>query len=395
MEEYNFDLKPTSDFGGGLEFLMNDKKNNKSEISFSIEEELKEMDSFGQDADPIKEMKPIRLNFDNTNETIRIGRDTASIDTFAQSNNGFRHINDIPVEEEVKKIDTKTKDELMREKFIYLRKLEDLEARGVRLSRHYDVENPLDDMKAEHDHHVNERERLNSIQFQRTMITSFVSGIEYLNSSVNPFDLNLKGFSLRINENIDSYDDIFNELYEKYRGSAKMAPEIMLLFRIVAAGSMVHCSNTLFKSAMPAMDDFIRQNPDIMSAFSKSTKETMSQNTPGMGRYMNEFGNKPQSYQQQSPSPSVPLPAYQNQPKQYQPPRRDEMTGPGNINHIISGLGKRINLDDKNESCVSIDEIDGNNFLVPAISRRGRGSRGNTGKKNSEKNITDITEVIL
>ena len=99
MEEISLDtidLKPTSDFGGGLEFLMNDKKKENVD-TFSIEEELKELDNFPEER--VKEIKPIRLNFDNTNDTIKIGKDTASIDTFEQSSTGFRHMNDIPVEE--------------------------------------------------------------------------------------------------------------------------------------------------------------------------------------------------------------------------------------------------------------------------------------------------------
>ena len=89
MEEITldtFELKPTSDFGGGLEFLMNDKKkdasSSKPDFSISIEDELKEMESMGQEFSTPKEIKPIRLNFDNTTEPIKIGRDTASIDTF-------------------------------------------------------------------------------------------------------------------------------------------------------------------------------------------------------------------------------------------------------------------------------------------------------------------------
>jgi hypothetical protein len=97
MEEISLDtlsMNPSSDFGGGVEFLMNDKKKDVSKVS--IEEELKEFEM----NIPSPRMKQVRM--ENTSEPIQIGKDTASIDTFQQSSEGFRHINDIHVEQEMK-----------------------------------------------------------------------------------------------------------------------------------------------------------------------------------------------------------------------------------------------------------------------------------------------------
>lgn len=381
MEEITldtFDLKPSSDFGGGLEFLMNDKKKDsgRSETTFSIEEELKEMEMLSPDMDepPAKEIKPIRLNFDNTNESIRIGQYTASIDTSSQSaNNGFRHMNDIPVEEELKHVETKSREELLKEKFVYLRKLEDLETKGVQLSKHYSMESSLDEMKGEYDHHISEKERKNSIQFQGKMLTTFITGLEFLNTKLNPFDIKLDGFSESVSENLEDYDDIFSEIHEKYKGKAKMAPEIRLLFQLATAGMMVHMTNTLFKSAMPNMDDMMRQNPDIMNTFSRAAMQSMEKSAPGMSNFMNEFSRAPP----RQPAPPPP----QNQYPRAPPPRREEMAGPGNINSILSGLKKNINLDDKNESIVSVEEIDGLSASA-AVTKRGR--------RRSDKNKVDI-----
>jgi tetrahydromethanopterin S-methyltransferase subunit B len=366
MEEISLDtidLKPTSDFGGGLEFLMNDKKKENVD-TFSIEEELKELDSFQDER--VKEIKPIRLNFDNTNDTIKIGKDTASIDTFEQSSTGFRHMNDIPVEE-IKNIETKSKEEILKEKFTVLRKLEELETKGVHLSKHYTMDSSLDEMKGEYEHHISEKERKNSVQFQAKMLTTFITGIEFLNTKLNPFDIKLDGFSESINENIEDYDDIFSEIHEKYKGKVKMAPEIRLVFQLATAGMMVHMTNTLFKSAMPNMDDMMRQNPDIMNTFSKAAMQSMEKNAPGMNNFMNSFTSQ---------RPQV-------QPvQQYQPPRREEMNGPGNINTILSGLNKKINLEDKNESIVSVEELDSIATNVSAVSKRGR--------RKSDKNNVEI-----
>ena len=94
MEEITletYDLKPSSDFGGGIEFLMNDKQGQpKKDPSISLEEELKEFDFLGKDS----ESKTINMSF---GQPISIGRETASMDTFKQSSDGYRHINEINV----------------------------------------------------------------------------------------------------------------------------------------------------------------------------------------------------------------------------------------------------------------------------------------------------------
>ena len=100
MEEISLDtlnLNPSSDFGGGVEFLMNDNKKVLPKVS--IDEELKE---FEMNVPASPHLKPIKLSMENTSDPIKLGKDTASMDTFQQSSEGFRHINDIPIEQEMK-----------------------------------------------------------------------------------------------------------------------------------------------------------------------------------------------------------------------------------------------------------------------------------------------------
>jgi hypothetical protein len=375
MEEITLDtldLKASSDFGGGLEFLMNDKKK-PDNLNFSIEDELKELEMMTPSEPSIKEIKPLRMNFENTQEPIKIGRDTISIDTMNQtSNDGFRHINDIHIENEIKNIETKTKEEILKEKFTTLRNLQELEEKGATLTKHYTMDSSLDEMKGEYEHLISERERKNSIQFQGKMLTTFITGVEFLNSKLNPFDINLNGFSESVSENLNDYDDIFSELHEKYRGKGKMAPEIRLLFQLVSSGVMVHMANTLFKSAMPGMDDILRQNPDIMNQFAKATVQSMEKNTPGMSGFLNEFSSRPTRVQPPPP---------------YKP--REEMSGPGNINNVISGLGlnKKINLDDRNESIISVEDMDNIGNNVGAVSKRGRRNRSDKTRPESRVEV--------
>lgn len=351
MEEITletYEIKPTSDFGGGIEFLMNDKQSqSKKDPSISLEEELKEFDFLGKDT------KPIQMSFER--EPISIGRETASMDTFKQSSDGYRHINEINVESEIKNVEVKTREELLKEKFQMLRKLETLEAKGISLSKQYTMESSLDEMKGEYEHHYSERERKNSVQFQGKILNTLITGIEFLNSKFDPFDIKLDGLAEQINENIDEYDEIFSELAEKYKSKAKMAPELKLLFQVTSSAIMVHMTNTMFKSSVPGMDDIMRQNPDLMKQFTSAAVKSMEKTTPGVSNFMNEFTSHPKP-----------------------PPRRPEMNGPENINSILTGLKKNININDKNDSIISADEIE-------QLSSSGISTR--KGRRRSDKSL--------
>jgi hypothetical protein len=355
MEEISLDtlnLNPSSDFGGGIEFLLNDKKKESKESKTSVEDELKEFEM----NIPSPRMKQVRM--ENTTEPIQLGRDTASMDTFQQSSEGFRHINDIPVEQEIKNIESKSKEDILKDKFQILQRLQTLQNKGISLSKQYTMDSSLDEMKGEYEYLCSERERKNSVQFQGKILTTLITGIEFLNSKFDPFDIKLDGFSESITENLEDYDEIFSELAEKYKSKAKMAPELKLMFQLASAGIMIHMTNTMFKSTIPCMDDIMRQNPDLMNQFTKMATQTMEKTRPGVNQFVQEF----QKPRQETRSDA-----------------RPEMNGPENINSILSGMKKNVHME-KNESLVSVEDV--SDLNIPAISKKGR--------RKSDKNSISI-----
>ena len=369
MEEINLDRlnmadTPSVNFGGGIELLMNDRKKMSSGSGdhISLEDELKELDDLGKN-EPFKfEAKPIKfegrnINLDKKESPIFIGKETINMDTQHQTQDGFKHIDNIPLEEAMKNIEHKSKEDILREKFQYLRKLETLEGKGVNLSKRYTMESSLDEMKGEYEYIIAEKEKKNSKQFQGKVLTTLITGLEFLNGKFDPFDIKLDGWSEQINENLDDYDEIFAELHEKYKSKAKMAPELKILFQLAASGMMIHMTNTMFKSAIPGMDDIMRQNPDLMNQFTKAAVNSMENTSPGVAGFMNEFKSKPMR-------------------EEMRPPQREEMRGPDNINTILSGLNKKIDLNDRNESTISVEELDSMSNIP--TSRRRRKSDKNT-----------------
>ena len=105
------------------------------------------------------------------------------------------------------------------------------------------------------------------------------------------------------------------------------------------------------------MDDIMRQNPDLMNQFTKAAVNSMENTSPGVASFMNEFKSKPMR-------------------EEMRPPQREEMRGPDNINTILSGLNKKIDLNDRNESTISVEELDSMSNIP--TSRRKRRSDKNT-----------------
>jgi len=319
------------DFGSGAELLMNDKQ--KSTIKdISLDKELTEL---------------------NEIEDVGIGKNTVKMDT--QQSIPFKKISEINIEKEVQEVEHKTKEDLLKEKFNYLRKLEQLESKGVTLSKRYSMDSSLDEMKGEYEHIIFEKERSNSIKFQGKVLTTLITGLEFLNNKLDPFDIKLEGWSEQINENLEDYDDIFSELHEKYKSKAKMAPELKILFQLAGSGMMIHMTNTMFKSAIPGMDDIMRQNPDLMNKFTKAAVSSMEEKSPGLSNFMSDFGMNQSSN------------------------AREDMKGPENIDQLLNQLNKKVDIESKNDSTISVEDLENlSNASAPSTNRRKRKSDKNT-----------------
>jgi hypothetical protein len=160
-------------------------------------------------------------------------------------------------------------------------------------------------MMGEYETIMEEKTKLNSVKFQGNMLMAVINGMEFLNNRFDPFDIKLDGWSEQINENITDYDDIFGELYEKYKSKASLAPELKLLFQLGGSAMMVHMSNTMFKSAMPGMDDILRQNPDLMRQFQTAAVNSMANTNPGFSGFMGGLMQDTQIPQGRGPPPPM------------------------------------------------------------------------------------------
>jgi hypothetical protein len=439
------DFGHSSNFGGGLELLMNDKMRENSRPTSDInlddlnklENELNDLvddipsSGFAPKSDlfdkpSVSFSDGIKLNgFDDSN----LGKATSDIENDNKTWDGYSKFNNIPLnpDKAVPMEPKLSKEEMLREKFKYLRKLEALEKKGVELSKKYSMESSLQEMMGEYETIMEEKTKQNSVKFQGNMLMAIINGIEFLNNKFDPFDIKLDGWSEQVQENITDYDDIFGELHEKYKSKASMAPELKLLFQLGGSAMMVHMTNTMFKSAMPGMDDILRQNPDLMRSFQNAAVNSMAQTNPGFGGFMSNIMNPVDVPRGMGPPPpmatqgpnSIPPPVgrpgnnnfarpdlnmsksnfedginlrenferpdVQDRTSRRQP-SRPEMKGPSDISDILSGLKtKTINIQQpvqntNDNSTISINDLKDlqSDANMPKRSGRRKKSANNT-----------------
>ena len=414
--------KKSVNFGPGLDLLMNPNRQSrpnspKSEINLSdinnLDKDLnkqlkspKEMRekvfSSGLSAPPptpnvtnnIKktgfDLPEIKISKPDLNS--KLGEKTTDLGNDKTGLNDMKKFNDIPINPDIKIEEPKlSPEQVLKEKLVYLRKLEAMEKQGVKLSKKYSMDSDLNEMKGEFEMIKAEREKKSSCKFQGKMLMAFVSGLEFLNSKFDPFDLKLDGWAESVHENIDDYDEVFGELHEKYGGKTKMSPELKLLFMLGGSGFMLHMTNTMFKSSIPGMDDIMKQNPELMQQFTQAAVNTMGQSNPGFGNFMSGvMGNNQMPVPPRMAPPSRPdfsyargEPEIREVPKQKS--RRPEMKGPsGDVNSLLAGLKtKNINIKNDKSSTVSASELKEMKMDMDNMPKKSR-------RKKSERNTISL-----
>jgi hypothetical protein len=250
---------------------------------------------------------------------------------------------------EFKPIHRLTPQDIKNEKIDLLYKFKKLEGQGIRTTMNYNMNSHLDDMRNEYIKLKKQREVDNSIKFQRKMLMACVTGLEFLNGRFDPFNVKLDGWSESVNENLNDYDEVFEELGEKYGGAGSMAPEIRLLFTLAGSAFMFHLTNTMFKSSIPGMDDVLRQNPELMQQFAQAAVGTMNgQPQPArpppppnpLAAMMGGGGNPMAAMmgQMMGGPPQRPQSQRAPPPPRASSPARSDMSGPDGIDELITKM---------------------------------------------------------
>jgi hypothetical protein len=211
-----------------------------------------------------------------------------------------------------------------------------------------------------------------------------ITGVEFLNTRFDPFDFKLDGWSENVHDNLTDYDEVFEDLHDKYASKSKMAPELKLLFTLGGSAFMFHLTKTMFKSSLPNMDDVMKQNPHLMKQFASATANTMANNdkTGMAGMFGNMFGGA-----------GAGAPTQTNQP-QFSPQKNQStkiMRGPSDIDNIINDLEKEAmvggELSERIETMSTATQSEISEFNDSIISSSNRKTKQRTNKNRRTLNI--------
>ena len=446
------DETPSVNFGSGIELLMNDKKKNTNVANLdlgdldTLEDELNELS--GNKEEPIQGKsnesggnifstyfgKPNivkenaqdigEVSLDDLNEA-NLGQATSDMMGTAKTWDGFVKASELPANHDFKPANNLSDREKRKKKRLMLKKLDEWKDKGMlKDSGNFGMDSNFDEIEDEYEGAMEEKRRKDSIKLQGWWFMTVINSLEYGNALFNPFDLNLDGWGEQVSEDLDSYEEIFIELYEKYKGG-KMAPEISLLLRVGFSAAVLNFSNKALSTATPAFNDVIKQSPELMKMFTNATVNSMSQESPGFAMANNFVQDNSRPKGPPPPGPvetkNIPPPprpgmnenAPSNRPdinasrgamfkeegiklqpaaelnQAPTPSKRPEMKGPQNsdIDNILSGLKTRtVNIhnepkkdDDSLLSISSLKDIQNNN--MPKKNKR---------KNGSEKNIISL-----
>jgi len=189
------------------------------------------------------------------------------------------------------------------EKQKYLTKLRRLEASDIRGAR-MTMANSLADIKAEHDKLTDSRNLEASIRFQRNALMTFVTGVEMVNDKFGhrlPVKPRLKGWSESVHTNVEDFDEIFEELYDMYKDTAKMHPMMRLVGTLGVSATMYHLTNSMAeRSGIPGMADLLNENPELQRQFAAAAAAKMG---GGFGNFMNAASG----FNQSAAAPPMPM----------------------------------------------------------------------------------------
>ena len=309
----------------------------------------------------------IKINDDTQDERVAFKKKRAassanSSAVSSDSSSDISSISSVSVQEK-KKL---SQEDIMQLKSEILYQFERIEKKGIKLPKKFNMSSNLDDMKQEYERLKKDREVDISIRFQRKMLMTIITGIEYMNGKFDPFDISLDGWSESVNDNINDYDDVFEELHEKYKGKANMPPELKLMMALGGSALMFHLRNSMFKSALPDLGT----GPEKPSGRPGKAGGGGGLMSGLMGGLMGGggIGNILGGIMGSASAAAAPVPPMRQTTQMHAPGPMGQMRGPTNVEDIM----KELNLNDERiEALSTMSESDMTDLPYDATSTAG------------------------
>jgi hypothetical protein len=214
-ESFDFFKEQKDEENLGLDFIANESKRISSEKSFS-------------DAEDNESQSELNIGSDSGSEESGFMKEDYGGET---QNSGEPEL---------------SYDEIQQQKAHFLSHLKRLEAKGHVPSRRLGMEHSLHDIKGEVFKIRKDIEIDRGINYCRQGLMFACSTIEMANKK---YDLGgeLDGWSTSMMVDKENYDDVFEELIEKYSSKVAMLPEIKLIAMFAGSAMMFHLQKSMMK----------------------------------------------------------------------------------------------------------------------------------------------------
>ena len=183
-------------------------------------------------------------------------------------------------------------EEIQKRKMKLLCDFDKLRSKGVKVLKQYNMSSDYEEMKNEYDILINNKRMNDSIKWQRKFFITMASGLEtFTRSSYNPLDFELTNFGAEVSDDIDSYDDIFEELHLKYIGEGgNYPPELRLVFKLgTTAAWCMYQQKIMSGSNVPNFDHIMKQNPQLNEQFKQASMNAYQKMNTGEAASMGKF----------------------------------------------------------------------------------------------------------
>lgn len=168
-----------------------------------------------------------------------------------------------------------TFEDIQAKKAYYLTQINRYQELGVKNFRLLDMSHDINEISAEY-HRI--KYDYDSQQAIKTCRMFMINGVNLLETADNKFNVigDLQGIAIHTETNISIYDDIFVELYQKYKDSLKMSPEMRLVMTFGMTLTQFKMSQMMTKSAKQQQEQALYETINKMNGPSKKTTDALN-----------------------------------------------------------------------------------------------------------------------
>ena len=122
--------------------------------------------------------------------------------------------------------------------------------------------------------HTENEQKLTAVEFSKDSLLKICQFFEVMNGTFDPFGLQLTGWHGQMKTNINNYDGVFGNLFEKYKHYiGKIEPEYVLVYMIFSSGASFHYSKKFVEQY--GLEELVKKNPELLQKIQANIASTL------------------------------------------------------------------------------------------------------------------------